>query len=265
MDLQDHKQTVFANHLLNHYLLKTGDYSGLTVFKFYLLYRATVRAKVAALRLQQQKDELIAYKRSANDLRNYLDLAKSYTQTDVQMGSVFLAISFGLSGSGKSRVCSQLADQSGAIQLCSDVERKRLFSTIPEELYSHSTTHKTYTYLMKLSELVLSAGYSVIVDATFLDKKWRHQFCLIAQKHQIPFHILYCYAGQKTIKQRLRLRQDEINQISDADISVMESQLKTMDSLDLDEKKVELPVDTEQTLDFPSILVQLKKNELSSS
>ena len=55
MDLQDHEQTIFANHFLNRYLLKTGDYSGLIVLNFYLLYRATVRAKVAALRLQQQK------------------------------------------------------------------------------------------------------------------------------------------------------------------------------------------------------------------
>ena len=35
MDLQDHEQTVFANHFLNHYLLKSGDYSGLPVLKFY--------------------------------------------------------------------------------------------------------------------------------------------------------------------------------------------------------------------------------------
>ncbi len=254
MDLQDHEQTVFSNHLLNRYLLKTGDYSGLTVLKFYQLYRATVKAKVAALRLQQQTDELIAYENSANDLRNYLELAKNYAQTNIKKDRIFLAISYGLSGSGKSRVCSQLADQSGAIQLCSDVERKRLFSAVAGDLYSDSTTFKTYTHLMELSELVLNAGYSVIVDATFLDKKWRQKFRLIAQKHQIPFHILYCYAEQKTIKQRLKLRQDEINQISDADISVMESQLETMDHLDLDEKKLEIPINTEQPLEIQDIM-----------
>lgn len=226
MDLQDHKQTIFANHLLNRYLLKTGDYSGLTVLKFYLLYRATVRAKVAALRLQQQTVESIAYENSVDELRNYLELAKSYVPSSSQKEKVFLAISFGISGCGKSWVCSQLVDQLGAIQLSSDIERKRLFSKVIDELYSDSTTDKTYTHLMKLSEFVINAGYSVIVDATFLDKKWRQKFRLIAEKQQIHFHILSCYAGQKTIKQRLRLRQDEIGQISDADISVMESQLK---------------------------------------
>jgi len=258
MDLQDHKQIVFANHLLNRYLLNTGDYSGLRVLKFYQLYRATVKAKVAALRMQQQRDELIAYESSANDLINYLDLAKSYTQIDINKDKIFLAISFGLSGSGKSRVCSQLADQSGAIQLCSDVERKRLFSTTSEELYSDTTTLKTYTHLMKLSELVLNAGYSVIVDATFLNKKWRQKFHLIAEKQQIPFHILSCSATQKTIKQRLILRKNEMNQISDADISVMKHQLETMDNLDSDEKNNEVPVDTEQPLDYLSIVKKIK-------
>ena len=259
MDLQDHKQTIFANHLLNRYLLKTGDYSGLTVLKFYLLYRATVRAKVAALRLQQQKVESIAYENSVNDLRNYIELAKSYAQTVHHKVNTFLAISFGLSGSGKSRVCSQLADQLGAIQLSSDIERKRLFSKTSEELYSESTTYKTYTYLMKIGELVLNAGYSVIIDATFLDKKWRHKVRLLAEKHQIPFHILSCYAEQKIIKKRLRLRQNEINQISDADIKVMESQLKKTHCLELDEKKYEIPIDTEQPLDCPSIMQQINK------
>ncbi|MCK5649020.1 MAG: aminoglycoside phosphotransferase, partial [Gammaproteobacteria bacterium] len=78
MDLQDHEQTVFANHFLNGYLLKTGDYSGLFVLKFYKLYRAMVRAKVAGLRLQQQKKKSIAYKNTLNELRNYLQLAQDY-------------------------------------------------------------------------------------------------------------------------------------------------------------------------------------------
>ena len=192
-----------------------------------------------------------------NDLRNYLELAKSYAQMFHHKDNNFLAISFGLSGSGKSRVCSQLADQLGAIQLSSDIERKRLFSSTSGELYSASTTDKTYTYLMKTTELVINAGYSVIIDATFLDKKWRHKAHLMAEKYQIPFHILACYAEQKVIKERLRLRQYETNQVSDANIKVMESQLKKTHRLELNEKKYEIPIDTEQPLDCPAIIQQL--------
>lgn len=257
MDLEDHHQTLFANHFLNSYLLKTGDYSGLSVLKFYKFYRAMVRAKVAGLRLQQQTAEMIADKSTMSDLIAYLELAESYLAAHSQNSGTFLAISFGLSGSGKSRVCSQLADQSAAIQLSSDVERKRLFLKTEEDLYSNSTTQKTYAHLLEITELVLNAGYPVIADATFLDKKWRQKFRLMAENHHIPFHILSCHAEQNTIKQRLRLRQDEVNSVSDADITVMESQFKKMNYLDFDEKKYEIPVDTEQSLDCPSIIVQL--------
>ncbi len=255
MDLQDHKQVVFSNHLLNRYLLKTGDYSGLVVLKFYLFYRATVKAKVAALRMQQQRDEKIDYKSSVNDLVNYLELAKKYTQND----NVFLAINHGLSGSGKSVAGSQIADQVGAILISSDFERKRLLRAESDELYSDSTTNKTYTKLLKICELVLNAGYPVIIDATLLDKKWRQQFRLIAEKYHLPFHILSYYAQQKTIKKRLVLRKNESNQISDADVSVMENQFKTMDRLDIDEKKIEILINTEQPLDLPSITALINK------
>lgn len=264
MDFQDHGQTVFANHFLNGYLLKTGDYSGLLVLKFYKLYRAMVRAKVAGLRLQQQKQKSTAYKNTLADLRNYLELAQRYLQTATQDQSqknkTFLAISFGLSGSGKSWVCSQLADQLGAIQLCSDVERKRLFLHVVKDLYNESTTDKTYIHLMKTAEQILNAGYSVIVDATFLDKKWRQKFHAIAQRQQISFHIIACYADQKTLKQRLRARQNEMNSISDADIPVMKNQLKKMDQLGIEEKQYEISVDTVMVSDYSSIITQIQRN-----
>lgn len=260
MDLQDHKQTLFASHFLNRYLARTGDYSGLTVLKFYQLYRATVRAKVAALRLQQRKNELIAYDDSAKELKNYLELAKTYAQTFRQKDKIFLAISFGLSGSGKSWANTQLTDQLDAIQISSDIERKRLFTEMSDELYSVSATHKTYNHLLKTTELVLNAGYPVIVDATFLEKKWRQKFALLAEKLKLPFHILSYHAGQNTIKERLRSRQDDIEHISDADIAVMQNQLKKMDCLDREEIKVAISIDTEKLLDCPSIAVKLNRD-----
>ena len=260
MDLQDHKQTIFAHHFLNRYLLKTGDYSALSVIEFYLIYRATVRAKVVALRLQQQTPESTAYKNSISELKNYLELAESYVQTYKQKNSNFLLISFGVSGCGKSWVCSQLADHSGAIQISSDFERKRLFANAPEELYSDSASCQTYTRLTAIAERVLNAGYSVIVDAAFLDKQWRQKFRVLAEKHRLPFHILSCFAEQKTIIKRLNKRQKDMNSISDADRSIMEKQLITMDHLDREERKYEIPVNTDNLLDCPSIMAQIQSN-----
>ncbi|KAG1658083.1 hypothetical protein GQR58_023128 [Nymphon striatum] len=55
MDLQDRKQESLANRFLNAYLEITGDYQGLAVLSFYLCYRAMVRAKVDALRIEQSE------------------------------------------------------------------------------------------------------------------------------------------------------------------------------------------------------------------
>ena len=52
-DLQEHKRPDLAARFLTAYLEATGDYEGLGVLRFYLVYRAMVRAKVARFRMRQ--------------------------------------------------------------------------------------------------------------------------------------------------------------------------------------------------------------------
>src|SRR6266516_4567782 len=47
MDLEDRGRADLSHRFLNAYLERTGDYSGLAVLRFYLVYRALVRAKIA--------------------------------------------------------------------------------------------------------------------------------------------------------------------------------------------------------------------------
>ncbi|HBA65627.1 MAG TPA: aminoglycoside phosphotransferase, partial [Methylococcaceae bacterium] len=56
MDLLHRRFEPFAWRLLNRYLQQTGDYQGLALLHYYLVYRALVRAKVALLRMQQDSD-----------------------------------------------------------------------------------------------------------------------------------------------------------------------------------------------------------------
>src|SRR5207344_1871655 len=53
MDLHDHGRADCASRFLNAYLEWTGDYDGLRVLRFYVAYRAMVRAKVACMRSSQ--------------------------------------------------------------------------------------------------------------------------------------------------------------------------------------------------------------------
>ncbi|MFA5924303.1 MAG: hypothetical protein WC856_23925 [Methylococcaceae bacterium] len=49
----------FAWRLLSHYFQRTGDYCGLALLRYYLVYRALVCAKVSLLRhVQQLNDNL---------------------------------------------------------------------------------------------------------------------------------------------------------------------------------------------------------------
>jgi aminoglycoside phosphotransferase family enzyme len=47
----------YAYRLLNQYLQRTGDYQGVALLRYYLVYRALVCAKVSLLRQAQQQND----------------------------------------------------------------------------------------------------------------------------------------------------------------------------------------------------------------
>ena len=53
MDLQERGYSDLSAILLNTYLEQNGDYASLSVLRWYIVYRALVRAKVALLRARQ--------------------------------------------------------------------------------------------------------------------------------------------------------------------------------------------------------------------
>ena len=80
-----------------------------------------------------------------------------------------------------------------AIRIRSDVERKRLQGEqqIPDsELYSVETTRLVYERLCCLAEVIISAGWTVIVDATTLRVWQRTLFYDLSEKLQIPFQLV---------------------------------------------------------------------------
>jgi uncharacterized protein len=66
MDLEKHRRVDLAFVFLNRYLELTGDYEGLVSFRFYQIYRALVRAKVAGLRLAQLEENGMGKKPKMN-------------------------------------------------------------------------------------------------------------------------------------------------------------------------------------------------------
>jgi predicted kinase len=199
---------------------------------YYQVYRAMVRAKVNAI--QASQDAIPEPDRAAARTRchDYLRLALALTREPAP----FLLITHGVSGSGKSRRTGQLLEGfPGAIRIRADVERKRLFglgplddsgSRIGEGLYTPEANARTYQRLHELADQLLAAGHAVLVDATFIKRAHRQPFRELAARHGVPFVLLDCAADPDTLRARVAARRARGDDAAEADVEVLERQLR---------------------------------------
>ncbi len=236
MDLIDRKLPRFAWRFLNRYLEITGDYGGLSVMRFYLVYRALVRAKVACIRAHQPGLEPRARGGAGREYLEYLRLAQELATQAPRA----LVVMHGLAGSGKTTVAQQLLEAYGAVRLRSDVERKRLqgldarartSSAIGAGIYAADVTGQTYARLSALSGMVLAAGYPVIVDATFLARAQRVAFAALARESGVPFGIATCEAPEDVLRERVAARERDARDASEAGPEVLAHQLESREPL----------------------------------
>jgi aminoglycoside phosphotransferase family enzyme/predicted kinase len=223
MDLLHRNHPELAWRLLNAYLEANGDYGGLAVLRFYLAYRAAVRAKVCAIRAGQAGISRHARSDEMAACRSYLALARQC----LGQYSPALIITHGLPGSGKTTFAQLALQQMGAIRIRSDVERKRLFGLgtlqssrdLGGNIYSQAATTRTYARLHELARGLLAAGFTVIVDAAFLKREERESFRQLAQSLSAPFVIASLSATDAVLRERVRQRR---NDASEADVAVLE-------------------------------------------
>ncbi len=260
MDLQDRRQPELAQRFLNGYLELSGDYAGLKLLPLYLVYRALVRAKVCAIRLVQGEPDKRERAGLEAEFSRYLSLAQSYTRS----ASPRLLITRGLSGSGKSTLSRPLLEILPAIRIRSDVERKRLYGMTAlesgraaptEGIYSAEATARTYERLRELASTVLDAGYTVIVDATFLQRSQREPFECLARERGVGYAILEFIASEQTLRHRLRQRRGDA---SDADLAVLEHQLMKFEPLADEERRHCVKIDTEAPFDPAGVVKRIK-------
>jgi len=240
MDLEEHGRTELANLFLNHYLQCGGDYKSVSLLRFYLCYRAMVRAKVATLRLDQPGLLAEEEQQVHNNFANYLQLAERYSEPQRPR----LIITHGLSGSGKTTITTELMQRIGAVRIRSDIERKRLFglaadsdsgSSLGSNIYTAAASRQTYEWLAELAEAILDGGYSVIIDATFLRAGERENFRQLARHHSTPFTILSFELNAETLRQRVANRVLEGSDASEAGVRVLEAQLASFTPLSTDD------------------------------
>ena len=79
------------------------------------------------------------------------------------------------------------------------------------------------------------AGFRVIVDAAFLKRWQRRLFRDLASELGIPFIIVDFMAEEATLRERLTRRLRDAHEASDADLTVLEHQMRTQEALGPDE------------------------------
>ena len=242
IDLLDHHQPGLACWLLNEWLACSGDHDAVPVLRFYAVYRALVRAKVATIRNRQDGPD-------DGQADGYLALAERLAVPPPPR----LIITHGVTGCGKTRASRNLllADAAAeTVRLRSDVERKRLFglattadsgSPVDGGIYTGDASERTYERLAELARRMLAAGWSVIVDAAFLERRRRETFRQLAADACAAFFIVAPSATHGELAARVRGRRAKGRDASEADLNVLARQLARVEALGDDERAHLLP------------------------
>lgn len=250
MDLHSHARHDLAHRFVNAYLERSGDYAGVRVLRYYLVYRALVRAKVAALRAAQLGDGGAEAAVAPADAERATALAAVSRYLDAALSASramrpTLMLTHGFSGSGKTTATQSLLEGCGAIRVRADVERKRLFglaanarsdAQVNARLYSAGATGATHQRLREAARVALRSGFSVILDATFLDHAPRVLAKALADALGVGFVVIDFPVDAQTLRQRVQQRTARGDDASDADLAVLESQLAHAQPLCPDEQ-----------------------------
>lgn len=251
MDLQAHGRADLGAILLSHYLEAAGEYHDLAVLRFFLVYRAMVRAKVGhikgslsgSLTAEQVSLEGLV-DATCDSLPGFLQLPEwqryALVAERLALGSrPRLIIMHGLSGSGKSTVAQRLVAEQRGLRVRSDRVRQLLpASDERTDRYAAAARDRVYEELAAVAADILRAGFTAIVDATFLQQRHRQTFAALAQTLQVPFFIAACSAAPEELARRILAR---TNDPSEATLDVLHQQQQEQEPLSAEELARGLP------------------------
>jgi aminoglycoside phosphotransferase family enzyme/predicted kinase len=237
MDLQARGYAGYCWRFINRYLEISADYAGVRLLRYYFIYRALVRAKVEALRVDQQDCDVNTFQAQLKPAIDYIELANAWASGH-RAGMIVM---HGLSGSGKSTIAAQLVEALGAIQVRSDVVRKQLFDLAPvtqtdsaldQGIYTEDATEATYRRLQEIAQTIIDADFTVILDATFLQQSRRRQMLEVKTSTACKKIIINCEAPAAELRKRIIERE---NDPSEANLEVLEQQLFSSQPIDADD------------------------------
>lgn len=222
--------------LLRGYQRGAGDSAPQEIVGFYKSYRACVRAKVEALREEQLEGGVSTVTRARDRnarracegrARRYLALAANYCDGFYRPK---LLITMGLMGTGKSTLATGVADRLGMTVLRSDLVRQELAGRRDRAarygtgMYSAEFTGRVYRELVSRAEKLLRRGVSVVLDATFLRRRYRDLARSAARRAGAQALAVHCICPASVVLGRLARRSKELAALSDARPELYEQQ-----------------------------------------
>lgn len=219
-----------ADVLMRDYQLLADDAFPETLSHHYIAYRAYIRAKVACLRSLQRGDG------HDGQARRLQSLALDH----LRRARVRLVLVGGPPGSGKSTLAAGLASATGWTVIRSDEVRREGDRTREsttegtpdrrEGRYDSAVTAGVYEELIRRAEHRLSLGQSVVLDASWIDGRWRKRARAVADRTRSDLVECRCEADPAEAVRRITRRLAEQSDISEATPEISRMMTRSMDA-----------------------------------
>lgn len=203
-----------------------GDPGLLEIADFYKCYRAFVRGKVESIEMTSTEPSAAAdHEKKA---KRYFRLALRYV---IAGSRPLVLVVMGRVGTGKSTVAKQIGWELDWPVFSSDRIRKTLAGVpLPERtasdlkgmVYSKRMTDRTYEELLKQGLAALAIQGGVILDATFSSRAKRERLQDACAGAGVSVRVIELEAEQNDIANRLKARNQNAGEISDARLEDLE-------------------------------------------
>jgi hypothetical protein len=250
MDLVAYGRPDLGYFFYERYAQIAGDEQLFKLYSFYRCYRAFIRGKVLSFQLDEKEISEEKHRSAKEKAKNYFMIASDFAR-QLQMPTIIMV--GGLSGTGKTSVARGLAGELGLRVVSSDAVRKSLFGDDKKESdygkgkYDEESNLLTYQKMIEKGVELLEKDGGVILDATFCNAADRELIKQRAESIGAICRFVECRLSSEIVHQRLKLRAEKKDGLSDANWQIYQHQKADFESIVMS-NNTHFIIDTENNL-----------------